>query len=50
MGRLIAAELPFADRLWLTMRTLPWFERLDAEGVIADGLASCRRCGSPACP
>jgi hypothetical protein len=40
MSRLIAAGLPFAGRLWLTMRTLPWFERLDAEGVIADGLAS----------
>ena len=40
MGRLIAAGLPFADRLWLTMRTLPWFKRLDAEGFIADGLAS----------
>jgi hypothetical protein len=40
LGRLVAAKLPFADRLWLTMRTLPWFERLDAEGVIADGLAS----------
>jgi hypothetical protein len=40
LGRLIAAGLPFADRLWLTIRTLPWFERLDAEGIIADGLAT----------
>ena len=40
MRRLTAAELPVTDRLWLTMRTLPWFERLDAEGVIAGGLAS----------
>lgn len=40
MARLVARALPFADRLWVTMRTVPWFERLDAEGVIAGWLAS----------
>jgi hypothetical protein len=40
MMRLIAADLPFSGRLWLTMRTLPWFERLDTEDVITGWLAS----------
>lgn len=40
IARLIATAPPFGDQLWLTMRTLPWFERLDAEGVIAGWLAS----------
>lgn len=39
MTRLIAAEPPFVDRLWLTMRTLPWFDRLDAEGALEAWLA-----------
>lgn len=37
--RVIASEPLFADRLWLTLRTLPWFERLDAEGAIEGWLA-----------
>lgn len=37
--RIIASEPLFADRLWLTLRALPWFERLDAEGAIAGWLA-----------
>jgi hypothetical protein len=37
--RVIASEPLFADRLWLSLRTLPWFERLDAEGAIAGWLA-----------
>lgn len=37
---LIATEPPFANRLWLTLRTRPWFDRLDAEQVIQQWLAS----------
>jgi hypothetical protein len=40
LERLLEARHPFEDRLWATIRTLPWFERLDAEGVIEDWLAS----------
>jgi hypothetical protein len=40
ISRLIAADPPFANQLWLTLRTLPWFDRLDAEGVIEQWLAS----------
>jgi hypothetical protein len=29
----------FADRLWLALRTLPWFDRLDAEDAIAAWLS-----------
>jgi hypothetical protein len=38
--RLIDSNPAFADRLWLALRTLPWFERLDAEGVIEAWLRS----------
>lgn len=38
--RLIAAEGPVATQLWMSMRALPWFDRLDAEGAIARWLAS----------
>ena len=31
-ARLIAANPPFANQLWLSLRTTPWFDRLDAEG------------------
>ena len=40
IARLIATEPPFTTHLWLSIRTLPWFERLDTEGVIAGWLAS----------
>lgn len=30
----------FSSRLWETLRSVPWFDRLDAEGVIARMLAS----------
>ncbi|MEV1005474.1 ATP-binding protein [Nonomuraea sp. NPDC050202] len=38
--RLIAAELSFGDKVWSVLRTSPWFDRLDSEGVISDWLAS----------
>ena len=38
--RLIAASGPVTTQLWMTIRTLPWFERLDAEGAIEQWLAS----------
>jgi hypothetical protein len=37
--RLIGHDLPFAGRLWLALRTLPWFDRLDAEDAIAAWLS-----------
>jgi hypothetical protein len=37
--RVAATQPRFADRLWLALRTLPWFDRLDTEGVI-EGLLS----------
>jgi hypothetical protein len=37
--RVIASQPPFVEKLWVTLRTLPWFERLDAEGVIQRWLA-----------
>ena len=38
--RLIAAGGPVATQLWTAIRTLPWFERLDAEGAMEQWLAS----------
>jgi hypothetical protein len=38
--RLMAAEGPVTAQLWTTIRTLPWFERLDAEGALERWLAS----------
>jgi hypothetical protein len=32
--RVIEAEPEFIERLWLMLRTLPWFDRLDAEGEL----------------
>lgn len=32
--RLLESDTPFGDRLWFTLRTAPWFTRLDGEGVI----------------
>ena len=40
LSRLIAANPPYANQLWPTLRTLPWFDRLDAERVIEKWLAS----------
>ena len=40
ISRLIATEPPFANQLWLTLRTRPWFDRLDAEQIIQQWLAS----------
>ena len=40
ISRLIAADPPYANQLWPTLRTLPWFDRLDAERVIEKWLAS----------
>ena len=38
--RLMGAEGPLKPHLWTTVRTLPWFDRLDAEGVVARWLAT----------
>ncbi len=36
--RVIETEPDFVERLWLILRTVPWFDRLDAEGKIAHWL------------
>jgi len=36
--RVLEAEPDFADRIYQMLRTSAWFDRLDAEGVIADWL------------
>ena len=38
--RLMATDGPVAAQLWTTIRTLPWFERLDAKGAMEQWLAS----------
>jgi hypothetical protein len=38
--RLMGPEGPVATNLWLTVRTPPWFDRMDAEGAIAGWLAT----------
>ena len=38
--RLMATDGPVASQLWTTVRTLPWFDRLDAEGAMERWLAS----------
>jgi hypothetical protein len=40
ISRLIATNPTYANQLWVTLRTLPWFDRLDAEQVIEQWLAS----------
>jgi hypothetical protein len=40
IARLIATGPPFASQLWVMLRILPWFDRLDAEQVIEQWLAS----------
>lgn len=40
LARLLATAPPFGDRLWLTIRTLEWFDCLDGEGLIEAWLAS----------
>ena len=40
LARLVTSDPAVVDRLWLTIRTLPWFERLDGEGLIEAWLAS----------
>jgi hypothetical protein len=37
--RLAAADLPFANRIWIAIRTRPWFDCLDGAGVIERWLA-----------
>ncbi|ABP54450.1 ATP-binding protein [Salinispora tropica] len=38
--RLLARnDLPFVDQLWLSLRVLPWFDRLDAEGAFSAWLS-----------
>lgn len=39
VARVLDAHAPFEDRLWLCLRTAPWFERLDVDGVIEAWLA-----------
>lgn len=38
--RLLGTEGPVARQLWMTIRTLPWFDRLDAAGAMERWLAS----------
>ena len=38
--RLMAMGGPLVDHLWAAIRTQPWFDRLDAEGVVQSWLAS----------
>jgi hypothetical protein len=37
--RLAVADLPFANRIWIAIRTRPWFDCLDGAGVIERWLA-----------
>ncbi|MFJ3101785.1 hypothetical protein [Streptomyces sp. NPDC086835] len=37
--RVLATHPPFAERLRRSLRTAPWFERIDAEGVVEGWLA-----------
>lgn len=37
--RLLGEQLSFEERLWLSLRSTPWFERLDDEGIIEEWLA-----------
>jgi hypothetical protein len=39
ISRLLEVHPSFEDRIWLSLRTLPWFERLDEEGVLEGWLA-----------
>lgn len=39
LKRVIDSEPEFAERLWLTLRTVSWFDRLDAEGEFEDWLS-----------
>ncbi len=40
LQRLMAMDGPLVDHLWAAIRTQPWFDRLDAEGVVQGWLAS----------
>lgn len=40
VNRLTATEGAVATHLWMSMRAVPWFDRLDAEGVVVRWLAS----------
>ncbi|WP_229403188.1 hypothetical protein [Micromonospora okii] len=40
MNRVLDANPPFESRMWLSLRTLPWFDRLDADGMFEEWLAS----------
>ncbi len=39
VSRMLELRPPFEDRVWQCLRTLPWFGRLDAEGVLEEWLA-----------
>ncbi|GAB1645512.1 hypothetical protein [Krasilnikovia sp. MM14-A1259] len=39
VSRILETHPSFEDRIWLALRTLPWFERLDAEGMFEEWLA-----------
>lgn len=39
VSRVLDAHPPFEDRVWLSLHTLPWFDRLDAEGMFEEWLA-----------
>lgn len=40
VSRALDTHPSFEDRVWLSLRTLPWFDRLDAEGMFEEWLAS----------
>lgn len=38
--RLLALDIPFANEIWLALRALPWFDRLDADGLFGKWLSN----------
>jgi hypothetical protein len=40
LSRVLETHPQFEERIWLSLRTLGWFERLDADGVLSDWLSS----------
>lgn len=37
--RVLGTHPPFSNKLWLSLRNVPWFDRLDEEGVLGEWLA-----------
>ena len=40
LSRVLETHPQFEERIWLSVRSLPWFDRLDAEGMLEEWLSS----------